>query len=228
MKFYELTSDQKIAIEDARKHWINTAKKNNWEQDEIFVQVWFDKDGLLVDAVSHKGLTKDYFFCNETDTKLIVETKIVKMANKFYQVDVDLDETCLIENMITLLYRNYCLQKEISLINLGTTDFSEFILEVFEGLEEAGALSFKEIDETSNLKVTGFTIDNNNFEEKVKKDVLVKVKKDKELAEFRSKYWICEHCESTIPHSISPFQYNHEYNEGYSDLCPSCKKEFGF
>jgi len=62
-------------LEYNRNKWIATAKKYGWYQEPFFVQVWVH-NGEIVDAVSVRGLDKDYEIDATTD-KQITDYKIV-------------------------------------------------------------------------------------------------------------------------------------------------------
>ena len=49
----------KEKIEKERSTWKKVAEKNNWEQDDIYVQVWFNRDGSVRDSVSHVDMEGD-------------------------------------------------------------------------------------------------------------------------------------------------------------------------
>ena len=52
-----------ISKEHYNKHkefWADIAKKRDWYQEPFFVQIWVDKEGKIQDAVSYKGIDKDY------------------------------------------------------------------------------------------------------------------------------------------------------------------------
>ena len=50
----------KPKVEKARSFWSKVAKDNNWYVEPFYVQVWIDKDGKVLDSVSHRDMTRDY------------------------------------------------------------------------------------------------------------------------------------------------------------------------
>jgi hypothetical protein len=62
-------------LEYNRNKWIKIAKEKNWYQEPFFIQVWVH-NGEIVDAVSVRGLDKDYVIDATTDEQ-ITDYKIV-------------------------------------------------------------------------------------------------------------------------------------------------------
>jgi hypothetical protein len=62
-------------LEYNRNKWIAVARNNNWYVEPFFIQVWVH-NGEIVDAVSVRGLDKDYVIDATTD-KQITDYKIV-------------------------------------------------------------------------------------------------------------------------------------------------------
>ena len=50
----------KSKVEEARSFWSKVAKDNDWYVEPFYVQVWIDKDGKVLDSVSHRDMTRDY------------------------------------------------------------------------------------------------------------------------------------------------------------------------
>lgn len=50
----------KPKVEEARSFWSKVAKDNGWYVEPFYVQVWIDKDGKVLDSVSHRDMTRDY------------------------------------------------------------------------------------------------------------------------------------------------------------------------
>ena len=50
----------KPKVEKARSFWSKVAKDNDWYVEPFYVQVWIDKDGKVLDSVSHRDMTRDY------------------------------------------------------------------------------------------------------------------------------------------------------------------------
>lgn len=46
-------------VEEAREYWAKVAKENGWYSEPFYVQVWFEPDGTLHDAVSSRILKQD-------------------------------------------------------------------------------------------------------------------------------------------------------------------------
>jgi hypothetical protein len=46
-------------IENARTFWKNVALENDWYYEPFYVQVWFDPDDNVYDAVSTRHMTAD-------------------------------------------------------------------------------------------------------------------------------------------------------------------------
>ena len=46
-------------IEQAREYWAKVAKGNGWYSEPFYVQVWQDKEGAIIDAVSFEGIERD-------------------------------------------------------------------------------------------------------------------------------------------------------------------------
>ena len=62
-----------ISKEDYNKYndfWANIAKKRNWYQEPFFVHIWVDASGKIQDAVSYKGIDKDYVSDWTTDKSI--------------------------------------------------------------------------------------------------------------------------------------------------------------
>jgi hypothetical protein len=62
-------------LEYNRNKWIAVARNNNWYAEPFFIQVWVH-NGEIVDAVSVRGLDKDYVIDATTDEQ-ITDYKIV-------------------------------------------------------------------------------------------------------------------------------------------------------
>jgi hypothetical protein len=62
-------------LEYNRNKWIAVARNNNWYVEPFFIQVWVH-NGEIVDAVSVRGLDKDYVIDATTDEQ-ITDYKIV-------------------------------------------------------------------------------------------------------------------------------------------------------
>ena len=62
-------------LEYHRNKWIAVARNNNWYVEPFFIQVWV-QNGEIVDAVSVRGLDKDYVIDATTDEQ-ITDYKIV-------------------------------------------------------------------------------------------------------------------------------------------------------
>jgi hypothetical protein len=58
-----------------KNKWIAVARNNGWYQEPFFIQVWVH-NGEIVDAVSVRGLDKDYVIDATTD-EVITNYKIV-------------------------------------------------------------------------------------------------------------------------------------------------------
>ncbi|MFZ1250629.1 MAG: hypothetical protein WAR37_04265 [Candidatus Microsaccharimonas sp.] len=43
-------------IEDSRESWAEIAKKFGWYFEPLYIQVWIDEFGEVVDTVGHKGM----------------------------------------------------------------------------------------------------------------------------------------------------------------------------
>ena len=54
-----MTKKLEKEIEEARSTWANVAKQGNWYTEPFYVHVWINSDDEVIDAVSHKGMTKD-------------------------------------------------------------------------------------------------------------------------------------------------------------------------
>jgi len=59
-----MTNELKQQIEHARDNWSKVAKENGWYKYPFYIQVWHDGTRLL-DAVSHKDMTKDIIILDE-------------------------------------------------------------------------------------------------------------------------------------------------------------------
>lgn len=62
-----------ISKEDYNKYndfWANIAKKRGWYQEPFFIQIWVDAEGKIQDAVSYKGIDKDYVSDWTTDKSI--------------------------------------------------------------------------------------------------------------------------------------------------------------
>ena len=46
-------------IEDHRAHWLGIAIQNNWDINEMFIIIYRNEQGEIVDTLSHLGLTED-------------------------------------------------------------------------------------------------------------------------------------------------------------------------
>ena len=62
-------------LEYNRNKWIAVARNNNWYVEPFFIKVWVH-NGEIVDAVSVRGLDKDYVIDATTDEQ-ITDYKIV-------------------------------------------------------------------------------------------------------------------------------------------------------
>lgn len=56
-----------MTIEQAREKWATVAKYNGWYTTPLYIQVWVDADGNVVDAVSFKGMTEDIIIRDEAE-----------------------------------------------------------------------------------------------------------------------------------------------------------------
>ena len=61
----------KSKVEKARDFWSAVAKENGWYVEPFYVQVWIDKDGEVIDSLSHKDLPRD----------LIIKTKLLNSGD---------------------------------------------------------------------------------------------------------------------------------------------------
>jgi len=52
-------------IEDHRAFWTGIAVKNKWPVTEMFVVIYRNTNGKIVDSVSHLGLTEDHELITE-------------------------------------------------------------------------------------------------------------------------------------------------------------------
>jgi hypothetical protein len=50
----------KSKVEEARNIWSIVAKNNDWYVEPFHVQVWIDKNGEVLDSVSHRDMLRDY------------------------------------------------------------------------------------------------------------------------------------------------------------------------
>lgn len=46
-------------IEERRAHWAKIAKANGWYQEPFYIQIWIDKNNIITDSVSFRGMTQD-------------------------------------------------------------------------------------------------------------------------------------------------------------------------
>ena len=66
-----LNDNDKLEVEKARVFWSEVAKENGWYVEPFYVQVWIDKDGEVIDSLSHKDLPRD----------LIIKTKLLNSGD---------------------------------------------------------------------------------------------------------------------------------------------------
>lgn len=60
----------KAEVEAQRELWSSVAKKHGWYCDNLFIQIWVNKKGSIVDSLSVRGLDKDYVLEYETDREI--------------------------------------------------------------------------------------------------------------------------------------------------------------
>lgn len=51
--------DLQAIFDEKRVFWQQVAKRFNWDNQNVYVQVWLNPDGTVEDSVSHRGLTGD-------------------------------------------------------------------------------------------------------------------------------------------------------------------------
>ncbi len=56
----------KKAVAKHRAIWQKVAKKNNWQIKKIFVHLWIDEKGKIIDSASHLELTEDIIELTKT------------------------------------------------------------------------------------------------------------------------------------------------------------------
>ena len=60
-------------IEKHRDIWRAIARENGWESDLMYVQVWVNSQGDIVDSVSFRGMTNDIVVLVESDGDCVHE-----------------------------------------------------------------------------------------------------------------------------------------------------------
>jgi hypothetical protein len=56
----------KKQLEQHREKWIKVSKRYGWYQENLPVQVWVDKDGDIVDSITHRKMGTDRVLDNRT------------------------------------------------------------------------------------------------------------------------------------------------------------------
>lgn len=85
----------KPKVEEARSFWSKVAKDNGWYVEPFYVQVWIDKDGKVLDSVSHRDMTRDYIISIIDFNKMSYQEKLdfISERNGYVEDNVGLDES---------------------------------------------------------------------------------------------------------------------------------------
>lgn len=57
----ETMKPEQKCIDEHRDFWKGVAQNNGWDREQFHVQIWHNKEGEIMDSVSHKGLEDDIF-----------------------------------------------------------------------------------------------------------------------------------------------------------------------
>lgn len=56
-------------IERHRKNWAEFAREHKWYSEPFYIQIWVNKNGLIVESVSNLDMKQDIICCSEAEDK---------------------------------------------------------------------------------------------------------------------------------------------------------------